>query len=168
MAYELVAHTEVGSGGAASIEFTSIPQDGTDLVVLHTTRLDASNSDEDVELRFNSDTGNNYSYIGLLGSGSSVLGLSSSSINRIYGGRTSAATSTSNTFGNCAYYISNYTGSTISISIDSVSENNATLARQEILAASYNNGPITSLQLLDLGGSNFVAGSTASLYKVTA
>jgi hypothetical protein len=40
--YEIIASVTVGSGGAANIEFTSIPATYTDLVVLFSARTDRS------------------------------------------------------------------------------------------------------------------------------
>lgn len=156
MAMELVAHYEVGAGGAASIEFTSIPQDGVDLLVVCSTRATDALVATNLTISFNQGS---YSGKELLGNGSSV-----SSSNNLRG-RMSAANATANTFGSNQIYISNYTASANhSLSWDGVSENNGTEASQTIVAGLHtSSSPITSLTLLD----NFVQYSTASLYKIS-
>jgi hypothetical protein len=64
--YTLINSVTVGSGGAASMEFTSIPSTYTDLVVKISGRSDNTGSFANY-LRFNSDSGNNYTWINLYG-----------------------------------------------------------------------------------------------------
>jgi len=162
MGYQLVETITVGSGGAASIEFTSIPQDGVDLVVKLSSRHDTTSSL--TEIRFNSDS-TNRSSIRLTGDGSSVFSGSQSNI----WARGNRSDATSNTFANSSFYISNYAGSTAkSVSVDGVGENNGTLAYQEIDAGLWNDtSAITAVELFPNSG-NFVQYSTASIYKITA
>jgi hypothetical protein len=74
---------------------------------------------------------------------------------------------TASTFSNDAIYIPNYSGSTNkSVSIDTVTENNATAAHQTITASVWaNTAAITSIKIVT--GANFAQYSTASLYKFT-
>ena len=150
---------------AASIEFTSIPQDGTDLVILTSLRS-AQTGVEHVEvfIAFNGST-SNFSARQLFGSGSSTG--SSTPARQV--GLLPGVNATSNTFNNGIIYIPNYTGSSHkSYSVDSVSESNATLAYQNILAGLWSDtSAITSLAITNTSGNNFVAGSTISLYKIT-
>jgi hypothetical protein len=148
---------------AASIEFTSIPQDGTDLVVLISTRVATAATDDAISITLNSSTSNR-SRRSLLGRGSTVATFTSS--DGIVGS-TTGDTATSNTFGNAQIYLPNYTSSSAkSASTDSVSENNATRAIQEINAFLWNDtAAITSLKID--APSNLMAGSTISLYKIT-
>ena len=154
---------------AASIEFTSIPQDGTDLVCVFSFRIDTGGTYVNTAIRFNGDTGSNYSMRMLYGTGSGS-GLSAAqtttSLQWVYSTGTVA---TANTFGNAQVYIPNYTGSTAkSVSMDSVSENNATEAIQALTAGLWSGtAAITSMLLFAQPGTNLLAGSTASLYKIT-
>ena len=50
--YQKIASVTVGSGGAASIDFTSIPSTYTDLALYHSLRSD--NSEDYYGLQFNS------------------------------------------------------------------------------------------------------------------
>jgi hypothetical protein len=143
---------------AASIEFTSIPQDGTDLYVLFSGRADTT---ESVTLSFN--TGGTYAYQRLFGTGS----ITGSDTNGQFAA--SSSSQTSNTFGNGSIYIPNYTGSTAkSFSIDSVNENNATAAIQILLAGLWSEtAAITTLKITAFSTFTLLAGTTASLYKIT-
>ena len=165
MGYQLVETIEVGSGGAASIEFTSIPQDGVDLVLKFSLRdVDAGTSDV-IFFRINGSTAD-FTSIRLTSSGSAV---SSAGAGRLVYSSIVGNGATSNTFSNGEVYLSNYAGSSPkSYSVDSVTENNATAASSSIQAGIWNNtSAITSLYLAG-GGYNFMQHSTASLYKITA
>lgn len=166
MSMELIETIEVGAGGAASIEFTSIPQDGVDLLLMVSVTVDTLYQRRQLLLHFNGETsGTNYSQITLEGSGSGVLSFADTSQNRIVF-RTSSETS--NTFNSSGLFISNYASSNAkSISIDSVTENNATRAHQEITAAKWaNTSAITSIAISD-SSLDFAQYSTASLFKIS-
>ena len=161
----ILVETKTLGTAAASIEFTSIPQDATDLVLLWSGR----SSIDTIEwyLRFNSDSGSNYTIRNLRGSGSTVLSSSGTYTGLLFNGL-NASSQTANTFGNVQVYIPNYTGSTQkSVSGDEVEENNATQAFQNLVAGIWTGtSAITTLTITNAGG-NFVAGSMASLYKIT-
>lgn len=162
MGYELIETVEVGSGGASSIEFTSIPDDGVDLVLVVSARNASGN---DAFLKINGAT-TNFTSKHLNGTGSVV-----SSFSRTDGfiGHFNPAGSTANTFGSMRILFSNYASATNkSFSIDSVTENNATLANIFLTAGLWSNtAAITSVTALAASG-NLVEYSTASLYKITA
>ena len=162
---ELIESKTLGTA-AASIEFTSIPQDGTDLVVLVSSRSDGAFTSSEIDIAFNGSSSNftaRYLYGGGSGSGATTT-------DTTLVGVSSAANNTSNTFGNASIYIPNYTLSrNKTISTDSVGESNATTVYMAIAATLWSQtAAITSLTLrMDNGVRNFVAGSTASLYKIT-
>jgi len=160
MGMQLIETVEVGSGGAASIEFTSIPQDGVDLMLVLSARASAILT----QLRFNGDTTDaNYSRLTLRGNGSTASSFSSDGSYTLLASSTSQ---TSNTFGNGSAYISNYTSTANkSISIDTVNENNATAADAYLWAYSYStSSPITSLSIVG----SLEQYSTASLHTISA
>lgn len=163
----LVQTVTVGAGGAASIEFTGIPQDGTDLLLVVSARTALSGDGDNIRARFNSDSGSNYPYRWLFGNGSSAGSLSGTTTG-ILGISASGSTSTANTFGNSAIYIPNYTSAANkSVSADALNENNATAATAYISAAMWNNtSSITSITLTSTTSSNLLQHSTASLYKI--
>jgi hypothetical protein len=151
---------------AASIEFTSIPQTYTDLVVVCSLR-NSSAGNQNGNLTFNSST-SGYSERLLYGNGASVASDNASGSLINYADYNPGTGATADTFGNSRTYIPNYTGSNAkSVSSDAVSENNGTTAIQYLNAALWNNSAaITSLRFAPSGGANFVAGSIISLYGI--
>lgn len=68
--YESIATVTVGSGGASSISFSSIPSTYQHLQVRGIVRPTSNNAD--MKLTLNSDSGSNYSRHRLIGNGSSL------------------------------------------------------------------------------------------------
>jgi len=167
MGYELIETIEVGSGGAASIEFTSIPQDGVDLVIKASPRVD-SGTFSGIQTRLNSDSGANYSTVRINGSGTSASSTSRTDENQFDQININGSSSTADTFSSHQIYISNYISSADkSISIESVAENNATSGQLTIQAAKYSTSSAITSVLLYSSGNDFVEYSSASLYKIT-
>lgn len=163
MTMTLIETKTLGSA-QANIEFTSIPQDGTDLIVLLSDRMATAN-DTSIYIEFNgSTTGYNMTRLG--GTGSSIF---SQAFSEQIAASGQNANFTANTFGNDSIYIPNYTSSTSKTwSSDCVTENNATGAYSQIIAGLWSGtSAITSLLLKINGGSNLAAGTTVSLYKIT-
>ncbi len=162
MAMTLVSTVTVGSGGAASIEWTSIPQTGKDLMVLLSARNTSTGTNLDMEFNLDSTT---YAYIRLTGTGS-IVG-SSSGTTAEFAANTPSG-NTASTFGNTQLYISNYTSTTAkSYSSDSVNENNSTTAAQRLYAGAWtdSNTAITSIKFIP--ATNFAEFTTASLYIIS-
>ena len=158
-----IASVTVGSGGAASMSFSSIPSTYTDLCLKISARGTQSAAYATYTLSFNGSTSNR-SMRQLYGSGSSVT--SSTEPSNI-GTDAVGANATANTFSNTEIYIPNYAGSTNkSLSIDGVTENNATEAYTELYAALWSNtAAINSVTLTPLSGT-FAQYSTATLYGI--
>jgi hypothetical protein len=160
--YEIIDKATVGSGGTASVSFTSIPGTYTDLKVVASYRGSTAQVYEVSYLRFNGVSAN-LNHRSLEGDGSSA-----SSINNafIYFGAGNGATSTSDTFSNIEAYIPNYTSSNQkSVSLDSVGENNATLAYMQLTAGLWaDTAAITSVQIV--ATATFVEHSTFYLYGI--
>jgi hypothetical protein len=148
----------------SSIEFTEIPQTYTDLMILSSTR--ATTDGVVGNIRFNGDTGNNFTVRRLEGNGSSVS--TGTSTTSSFQTRLAAASSyTTNTFSNHSLYLPNYTGSSQkSISIDVSIENNSTVGLNLIEAGVWTGtAPITSILYFSTGF-EFTAGSTIFLYGI--
>ena len=164
-AKELISTITVGSGGASTIEFTSIPATYTDLqLVLSARQSSTSGGSEDaITFALNSSASSKTSRY-LLGQGNTAYNYS---YNEFYLW-TPNSTTTANTFSNTQLYISNYSGSANkSISINGVTENNGTGSNLAVGAGLWSNtAAITSITLTPLYG-NFVQYSTASLYGWT-
>jgi hypothetical protein len=156
----------VGLLGAASIDFTSIPATYTDLVLKVSTRSTYAATISRAKLQINAIT-TGYSNRMAYGDGSGTSSTTSTDyITYLY---SVGATATASTFSNTEIYIPNYAGSTNkSVSIDSVTENNATSAFAVIEAGLLSNtAAITGISITDANGGNFVQYSTASLYGIS-
>jgi hypothetical protein len=164
MTMSLISTVTVGSGGASSIEFTSIPQDGTDLMFFFSGKGGTTLSKGAVITRLNNFNDSNRRY--LFGNGSTVTSATSSSET---GAFQNPPDYTSNTFSNNVGYVPNYalTGDK-TMSIDFVLGNNATINRLQISAASWTSlGAVTSLQFYSIDSPFFLQNTTVSLYKIT-
>jgi hypothetical protein len=161
-----IATVTVGSGGAATIDFTSIPATYTDLKVIVSSRTNNTSTFGDALLvRFNSST-SDYTSRRLYGS----VGPNSVSGTTMYSGQASSSTQTSNTFGNSELYIPNYRSTAAkSSSSDGVNENNSADAVTQFSANLWNpatQAAITSITILPEVGTSFVQYSTATLYGI--
>jgi hypothetical protein len=161
--FELIASSTVGSGGAANITFSSIPQTFTDLSLKVSTRDANANVTTYLTVGFNGSTAN-FSIRGLGGNGSSANSWTSPSN---FLGDGVGANATASTFSNMDFYIPNYAGSTNkSWSADAVGENNATQAQMSMVAGLWSQtAAITSIILYPLTA-NFSQHSTAYLYGI--
>ena len=163
--YRLISSVTVGSGGAANIEFTSIPQTYTDLILFTSLRDDAGSFTGGIT--FNNST-TSYSNRYLRGDGATPTS-AGGSVTTYVESLSVGSTFTANTFSNSYIYIPNYTSSTNnkSVSVDSVTENNATTAYGEILAGLWSNtSAITEIDIT-AGAGSFVQYSTAYLYGIS-
>ncbi len=166
---QIIQHIELGSA-QANIEFANIPNTFTDLLIVASTRSTRSGTFDGLRLRLGNggiDTGNNYSSRFLQGFNGSVNSFTGPT-DRISGMGNSANDATANTFGSAYIYIPNYTSSVAkSVSLDSVSENNGTEAGQLISAGLWNSSSVvTNIRLFNDIGSNFAAGSSATLFGI--
>jgi hypothetical protein len=158
--------TKTLASAAASIEFTSIPQDFTDLYVLCSLRnTGAGASDTASTIYFNGLTTNRTAR-SLYADGTTVSTFPESLIN-FYG--LVKSDMTANTFSNSAIYISNYSGATNkSVSIDSVGENNGTRSDMSLTSGLWSStAAITQITIAPTGAFTFAVGSSISLYAIT-
>jgi hypothetical protein len=167
--YTAIATVTVGSGGAETMAFIYIPGTYTDLLVKVSARTNQSDWNDNSIVRFNADTGNNYSNRRLNGSGTTVESSSNTSQDGFYYLNFNGATSTSNTFSNNEMYIPNYTSSNQkSFSAERVVENNSATNNIVAIIAGIWTGTaaITSISIAPFYGTNFAQYSTATLYGI--
>lgn len=161
---KLIGTVTLSSGAAANITFSSIPTDGTytDLCLKLNGRL--ATADNYFTLLINGST-QTLTVKTIRGSGSAVVSEGWSST---YLGIAERSDSTASVFGNTEYYIPNYAGSNYkSISVNSVTENNATAAYTEISSGLWSStSAISSLGIGNISGGNLAQWTTASLYGV--
>jgi hypothetical protein len=160
----------VGSGGAASVTFNSIPQDFTDLQLVTSSRMGSASGNYGV--RFNADATNSYSWTYIQGNGASVASgrLGSASLTELVVGQINGTDTTANTFASSNIYIPNYTVGTFKQVIsDAVRENNGTTGILIMDASMWlKTAAITSLTIRPYAGNgSFVQYSTFTLYGIT-
>lgn len=164
--YSLISSVTVGSGGASSIDFTSIPQTYTDLVLKLSARSNRGLVYDSALINPNNSTSNLTDRYLISYSGSSVASGTDSTGLLTFGVDGNSATSS--TFGNAEVYFPNYTSANYkSWSSDGVLENNASDARNGLTASLWSNtAAITSLIIKPQGGTSFLQYSTAYLYGI--
>ena len=146
----------------ASIEFTSIPNTYTDLLLKVSARHSTAEISNDILVSFNSST-SNFTAARVYGSGSGT----GSDTNARSMGTTVGASATASTFASNDFYIPNYTSSNYkSYSTDQVGENNATTAYQILVAGLWSDTSVINAIKLQPGSGSFVADSTFYLYGI--
>jgi hypothetical protein len=153
----------VGVAGVANIEFTSIPQNYTDLQIVASIRCNVAFGAEEYNAQFNGTT-TNLSYkrvVGVTNTGA----VSSDTSNLGYVNGNSA---TASIFSNTQIYIPNYTSSNFkSFSQDSITEDNATATRPNFTVGLWSNtAAITSVKLISSTSATILQYSTATLYGI--
>jgi hypothetical protein len=160
--FEKIASVTVGSGGAASIDFTSIPATYTDLCVKYSLR--STTSQDWCRLTFNGSS-SNWTTRFVRGSGSSAD--SETSSNNDFSVYMNSANFTASTFSNTDLYIPNYAGSTNkSLSQDTVTENNATLAYALMFALLWSDSSAINRITVTAKTGSLAQYSTATLYGI--
>lgn len=155
----------VGSGGAASIDFTSIPATYTDLKLVCSTRSTGGGGPNDgLYIKVNGATTNS-SVRWLYGSGSAA---SSANGAFFYLGEGNANSATASTFSSHEIYIPNYAGANYkSMSVDSVAETNAAAQYMSLNALLWSQTTaINQLTLYFASTNNVAQYSSATLYGI--
>lgn len=156
-----IASVTVGSNAPQSIDFTSIPNTYTDLVIKASVRKLESGGAVNLQMLLNGSTSG---YIQ-----KAILNASSFSDNTelslMY---VTSASNTSNTFNNVEIYIPNYAASTNkSVSVDSVTEDNATSNIMSLMAGLWSNSAaINQITLRVYSPNTLTQNSTFTLYGI--
>jgi hypothetical protein len=162
--YEPIATQTLGSN-AATVTFSSIPSTYTDLVLV--TQPAATSFGENVGLRFNSDTGTNYSSTCLSGDGSSASSSRTTSFSYI---NVANLIGTTGTLGGMTTIsqIMNYSNSTTYKTVlNRTGQNGGTFNGVEAIVGLWRNtAAITSIIVRQTGSANFITGSTFTLYGI--
>lgn len=151
--------TYTASGSQSVITFSSVPQTYTDLIIVSSVIWTTDGYIN--AMRFNSDSGNNYSYTRITGDGSTAASSQLSNINYAFGGWTGVAPATN------IIQIMNYSNSTTY---------KTSLVRTNVVGdrvVAYvnlwrNTAAITNITLTHETSQNYTAGSTFTLYGITA
>lgn len=156
-----IASATVGSGGVASVTFSSIPQTFTDLKILFSLRSPI----DFLAMNINSVT---TGYTARLLQGNGAAASSYQQVQPWHANMTNNNSFTANVFSNGEIYIPNYTSGTFkSYSADSVVENNASTAYITIGAWLFSNtAAITSLMFDTQTAVNISQFSSITLYGI--
>ena len=162
--YTPIATTTLGSA-AANITFSSISSAYTDLRLVVITRQDNNASNDSLRLRFNSDTGTNYSRTNLTGDGSAAASTRVSNDDEInivgYIPGTSAA---SGLFAVTTADILNYSNTT-TYKTCLIRTSNAAAGTAATVGLWRSTAAINTI-FMRVSGFNMTAGTTATLYGV--
>jgi hypothetical protein len=159
--YEPIATTTLGST-ATTVSFTSIPGTYTDLVLV--TSIKAATTNTNQWMRFNSDSGTNYSSTNLYGTGTSALSTIQSSQDKINSVLSGFLTTAENSPG--IYNIMNYSNTTTFKTMISRFNNTGVVAQAEV-SLYRSTSAITSIEIFTTPDS-FAVGSTLTLYGIKA
>lgn len=161
----------VGAGGAASIDFTSIPSTYTDFVVKLSGRGTSAAINAEVRVTFNGSSASNYSWRQVQGNSSVASSTNFSSQSYVRVGYVPDTSATSSTFNSLEFYVPNYAGSTSkSLFSDTAQENNTTAAGEAIMqfiAGLWSLTNAITQVTLSLSSGNFAQHTTAYLYGVS-
>ena len=165
--YKLINSVTVGSGGAANIEFTSIPQTYTDLLLKVTGRTNKGDLYNDISIRFNGSS-SDFTTLGLVSTATTKTSFTTSSpyVGSI---NDTGGTGGSNLFSNNEIYIPNYTSSNYkSVFANSAVERNNTGGNELGFYTTLwsQTAAITSITLVSVGYT-LAQYSTAYLYGIS-
>lgn len=166
MAMNLVSSVNVGSGGASSIEFTNIPQNGKDICLI--TSLRVSDGNEAGFVNVNNVSTDILPLVYLYGNGGNKLTSNYDSSGYFFQWWNDS-TRTANVFATGKLTFSNYTRSDAfkNFSYEVATENNGFSYLVMAGGLFESNSPITSIRYTPQGGSTFVQNSVASLYIIS-
>ena len=159
----------VGSAGAATISFSSIPSTYKDLQVRALIRGTASASAISANMQFNSDTGSNYSYHELYGNGTSAQAGGAATQTRFFlHGNAPGATALASSFGVAVMDILDYANTNKYKTARCLNGMDVNGSGGYILFDSgswQNTNAITSIQITPSSG-NFAQHSSFALYGI--
>ena len=158
--YEPIATNTLGTA-TSSVTFSSISGSYTDLVLILNAK-NATGTDKAVALRFNGDTGSNYSMIRMSGNGTTADSDRSSNDTSMFLGL-----SNSTVYNSDIYQIMNYSNTTTYKT--ALGRGNLSDSRLRVSAGLWRNtAAITSVTVVNGSSENFIVGSTFTLYGIKA
>jgi hypothetical protein len=165
-----IAAASVTGASQATLEFTTIPNTYTDLLLAISVRTNRDTYGDDLKLLVNASSSAVYTNIRLYGDGSTdnADGISNTAVPYIGAG--TAATATANTFSNCEIYFSNYTSSNTKIAHSRSTNDNMSSSGSLFLGcwqwAPVTQAAISTITLYPYNGTLFLQYSEAILYGI--
>ena len=153
--YDAIDVATVGAGGVAEITFTGIPSNYKHLQIRGVGRTTAATTDANTNIRFNGDTGTNYSVHYKFGNGAGMAAGGGGNTNAIDTVRLTGANSTADTFGAGIIDIFDYSSAVKNKTVHTVGGNdqNGTNLTIEFSGSWMNKTPIVSISLKPSSGS---------------
>lgn len=162
--------TSVVTGSPAStVLLDNIPSGYTDLVLVVQGRFDSANQIREFRLRFNGDTGTNYSSTRMIGDGSSASSDRLSNFSNMRFGVFPAATATSGILGTAICHIQNYANTSVYKTVlNRTSDPQGWVV--EAVGLWRNTAAITSVEVAisETQTGNWIVGSTFTIYGIAA
>jgi hypothetical protein len=165
--FESIA-TATGTGASGTITFSSIPSTYSSLQIRIMSR--SSSVGRNIEIRFNSDTGANYSIHNLRGNGASVAATGSANYTEIEAGWIATSADSTDVMGVCLIDIHDYASTTKNKTLRSISglDKNGGTTNERIYLYSgawMNTAAINSISIVSNSG-NWTTASVFSLYGI--
>ena len=171
---ELITNTVVGSGGASSVTFSSIPDTYQHLMIVAAGRAARSGYNDGSNMRFNGETsGNNQSAVTLVQNGNAPEGTSETNDNRVsYLFDCPAAQALADQFGTSVVYFPNYRWgefkSVIGWNANSNTSFDTNDYSNDFCVGSWRSTSAVTSILIQNGVGNFDEHSTFTLYGINS
>ncbi len=167
--FESIATVTVGSGGAANIEFTSIPGTYQHLQIRMIARSTTSNASSYALLRFNGDTGANYAWHWLNGNGASAAASGSGGSTEGYVEEFTGNTATASIFGAAVIDILDYASTSKNKTVRALAGNDRNgSGRLYVYSDLWASTSAITTITLPVNSGNWAQYTTAALYGVKA
>ena len=168
-AYDALATVTVPSGGTSSITFSGIPTGYKHLQIRLSARASRSGESNDfVTIQYNGDTGSNYSWHAVEGSGTTVYAEGAASTASPRYGDITASTATANTFGVGVIDILDYANTSKNTTLRTLTGRDQNGAGWVWFGSGawYNTAAVTSMLIKPTFGTDFQQYSQFALYGV--
>ena len=165
--FESIATVTVGGGGAASIDFTSIPGTYQHLQVRLIGRSSSTGATgNNFDLTLNGDTASNYAYHGLYGDGAAAAATAVSSVTYMYWSRLATTSHSANIFGAGVFDILDYASTSKATTVRGVQGYDSNGGGRIYLNSGLwtSTAAVTSIKMTFTWGQH----STAALYGIRA
>jgi hypothetical protein len=165
--YESIA-SATGTGSSGTITFSSIPSTYIALQIRYNARTSAADVDDFVSFRFNSDSGSNYAWHFLEGTGSSTSATGSANSDIAYSGQTTASNASAYMMGVGIFEIIDYASTTKAKTVRSFGGNDRNGAGNLRLTSDLwtSTSAINRIDITNFRGGNWTSDTTFALYGI--
>jgi hypothetical protein len=172
LAWYLIADSTLSSGDAANFDFTSIPATYKHLRLVLSLRSDrAAATNDDIGIRFNNDSGNNYDYLMQFVVHSAALSTAEgvTPVSAMRAGRAPAATAVASDFAKLTIEIPDYASTNINKDLSSIGVYRTGTSSGQIINYQANGhwrsaAAISRITIFPITGTNWKQYSRATLY----